>query len=218
MADPNEGSVILFRSIFLPALAVAFFLPISPSGAALLGELEACSKVQDVTKRAACYDVLTAKYKDIQPADLLNPNTKWHVSTHVSPITDTSDVYMHRNSRKTVQTDIFGEAHPMLLIQCVNGQTSIAVNWEFIVGGGTLPLTYRVDDAQPVTAEVKVSDDFRSIVSWSSERSIEVIKTLLGKEKVALQITPLSQQPVAVVFDLEGLEKAVQPLRKSCNW
>ena len=218
MADANEGSMTLFRTFSLPALAVAFFFQIAPSGAALLGELEACSKVEDVAKRAACYDVLTAKYKDIQRADLLNPITKWHVSTHVSPITDTSDVYIHRESRETIETDVFGEAHPMLLIQCVNGQTSISVNWEFIVGGGTLPLTYRIDDAEPVTAEVKVSDDFRSIVSWSDERSIEVIKLLLDKEKVALQITPLSQQPLAVVFDLGGLEKAIQPLRKSCNW
>lgn len=200
------------RPIALLAPLIGFASPALSDTAADLGH---CAAITDDGKRLACYDVLASKTKSTSTGKAA---TGWRVGSVVSPVTDSTDVYLQRRSEGTVQTDVFGEAHPIFLIQCVNKKTAVAVNWEFIVGGGTIPVTYRIDDQDPKVADIRISDDFRSIVSWDSDRVVAFLKSLLPAKKLAVQITPLSQAPVAIVFDTTGLAAAIAPLRKACGW
>lgn len=184
----------------------------------LSSDLKDCTAISDATKRLACFDILAERAAVDASAGAAKKKTGWRVATTVSPMTDKQEVFLQRRSENTVETDVFGEAHPVFAIQCLNGKTSVAVNWGFIVDGGTIPVTYRIDAEEPKTGMIKVSDDFRSIAAWESDPVIAFLKNLIGKKKLAVQVTALSQGPVRAVFDVTGLEKAISPLRKACGW
>lgn len=181
-------------------------------------DMKACATISDASKRLACFDVLAEKITLDGAAGTEKNKPGWSVASTVSPITDQNEVFLQRRSQNSVETDVFGVVHPVFLAQCLSGKTSVAVNWGFIVGGGTIPVTYRIDEGEPKTVAIKVSDDFRSIASWDSDRAVAVLKALIGKKTFAVQVTALSQGPMRAVFDMAGLDKAIAPLRKACNW
>ena len=210
------------RELLKTAPLVLFIFLLYFNGSSALAdlpdELHDCAIISNTKSRLSCYDVLSAKYDSRRGSNLRPATSKWKVTTAVSPISDMQDVFLQLRSEKPVQTDVFGEAHPILVIQCVNRKTNVAVNWEFIVGGGTIPLTYRIDEEKPETVEIKVSDDFRSVVSWNNKETIEFLKTLSQKDRLAVQITAMSQGAMTAVFDVKGLDTVITPLRKSCGW
>ncbi len=203
------------KTLGIVIAATVFAFSVHSAQAGLPEELRKCAAITDVAKRVACYDGLAAKDA---ASEAEKNKSRWSVTTTTSPITDRKDVFLRRRSDQTIKTSILGQASPVFLIQCINKKTSVAVNWDFIVGGGTLPVTYRIDSGKPETVNVTVADNFRSISSVSSERSVEFLKSLLGKKRLAVQITALSHGQVSAVFNVTGLETIITPLRKSCGW
>lgn len=201
------------------ALVLAANLHLSNIAAAGASDgLKKCAAIADTAKRIVCYDALASQYGTPPKVGRDKIGTKWSVATEVSPITDSTDVFLQLRADKPIVTDVFGEAIPIFIVQCVNGKTSAAIDWGFIIGGGKTPITYRVDDQRAEAANVNISDNFRAIVSFDEKRLIKFLKLLLGKKKLAVQVNALSQGPVTTVFDVSDYEKAVVPLRQSCSW
>jgi type VI secretion system protein VasI len=201
------------------ALVLAANLHLSNVAAAGASDgLKKCAAIADSAKRIVCYDALASQYGTTPKASRDKKGTKWSVATEVSPITDSTDVFLQLRADNTIVTDVFGEAKPTFIVQCVNGKTSAAINWGFIIGGGKTPVTYRVDSQRAVVANVNISDNFRAIVSFNEKRLIKFLKLLLGKKKLAVQVNALSQGPVTTIFDVSDFDKAVVPLRQSCSW
>ena len=208
----------MFKTFLISLALTAAALSVEPARADTTSDMKACAAISDASKRLACFDVLVEKITVDSAAGAGKNKSGWIVASAVSPITDRNEVFLQRRSQNTVETDVFGVAHPVFLAQCLSGKTSVAVNWGFIVDGGTIPVTYRIDEDEPKTVAIKVSDDFRSIASWDSDRAVRVLKTLIGKKTFAVEVSALSQGPVRAVFDMTGMEKAIAPLRKACNW
>jgi type VI secretion system protein VasI len=206
------------RKIWIGTAFIGAAVLVGPAFADLSGDLKQCVVVKDASKRLACFDVLAEKANLEGSSGATRQKSGWSLASSVSPLTDKSEVFLQKSSEKPVETDAFGIARPIFRIQCLNGKTSVAVDWGFIIDGGIIPVTYRIDADEPKTVAINVSDDFRSIASWDSARAIAFLKTLIGKKQLAIQVTALSQGPVRAVFDMTGLEKAVLPLRKACSW
>ena len=65
---------------------------------------------------------------------------------------------------------------------------------------------------------VQVSKDHKKIESLSEDRVIFRIKEMFRKSRLTARVTRQGEKPLAVTFNISGLESAIKPLRKSCNW
>lgn len=48
--------------------------------------------------------------------------------------------------------------------------------------------------------------------------AIGFIKELMDADRFVAQVTPYNDNPVTAIFDLTGLNQAVQPLQETCGW
>ncbi|HHD81926.1 MAG TPA: hypothetical protein ENK94_01905, partial [Campylobacterales bacterium] len=68
---------------------------------------------------------------------------------------------------------------------------------------------------QAVTKRWSISTDHEATFP---PKSIGFTKDLIKHDKLLVQLTPYGDSPVMTTFDIGGLEEAIKPLRKACNW
>ncbi len=110
------------------------------------------------------------------------------------------------------------DLRPSLWIRCINGKMSGFIDWGIFLDVEKAKIVFRYDDEPVRVAIVQVSKDHKKIESLSEDRLISRIKEMFGKKRLAARVTPHGAKPLAVSFNISGLETAIKPLRKSCNW
>ncbi|WP_323766546.1 type VI secretion system-associated protein TagO [Antarctobacter sp.] len=146
---------------------------------------------------------------------------KWQVSKSVSKFDDTATVVLSLPAENTLY-DRFGQTKSAaLFLRCKENTTVLYVN----AGGfflsdiqGRDRVDMRVDTQKPFAKSMNVSTDNTALGLWNGGVSIPVIKQLLGGETLFLRLTPHSESPLEIEFDIRGLEEAVRPLRDACHW
>jgi Type VI secretion system VasI, EvfG, VC_A0118 len=105
------------------------------------------------------------------------------------------------------------QALPLLSIQCLHGRSEFFINLNFEVPTGAVAATYRLDESAPVHA------------SWKSEGiviapgdKVSFVRSLLGKRKLFLDITFPGTEATSTVFEIAGIDTALQRLRPHCSW
>lgn len=79
-------------------------------------------------------------------------------------------------------------------------------------------MTYRIDLQKASTKSFSISTDHKALGFFSGGQSIPFIKSLFGTTKLLIRVTLYGKNPAEVTFDVSGLEQAIEPLRKACNW
>ena len=92
------------------------------------------------------------------------------------------------------------------------------IDWGIFLDVEKARIVFRYDVEQAQAVMVQVSKDHKKIESLSEDRVIFRIKEMFGKSKLTARVTPQGGKPLAVTFKISGLESAIKPLRKSCNW
>jgi type VI secretion system protein VasI len=47
---------------------------------------------------------------------------------------------------------------------------------------------------------------------------VDYVKALMTADRLVAQVTLHSGNPITAIFDTQGLDNAVKPLRQSCGW
>jgi hypothetical protein len=84
---------------------------------------------------------------------------KWRVSSEVSPIDDSTNVYVSLLADNTVSGQFGDEVRPMLLVRCKEKGTEVFVRWELYLGIDTTQVLHRLDDRAAQTKKWGVSTD-----------------------------------------------------------
>ncbi len=92
------------------------------------------------------------------------------------------------------------------------------IDWGIFLDVETARIVFRYDDEPAQAAMVQVSKDHKKIESLSEDRVIFRIKEMFRKSRLTARVTSQGEKPLAVTFNISGLESAIKPLRKSCNW
>lgn len=71
---------------------------------------------------------------------------------------------------------------------------------------------------QPRAVDADASTDNKALGLWSGGKAIPVVKQMLGKSTMITRMTPFSESPFTATFNISGLNRAIEPLRKACNW
>ncbi len=110
------------------------------------------------------------------------------------------------------------DLRPSLWFRCINGKMSGFIDWGIFLDVEKARIVFRYDDEPAQAAMVQVSKDHKKIESLSEDRVIFRIKEMFRKSRLTARVPPQGEKPLAVTFNISGLESAIKPLRKSCNW
>ena len=92
------------------------------------------------------------------------------------------------------------------------------INWGIFLDVEKAKVIFRYDDEPVQVAMAQVSKDHKKIEPLSEDRLILRIKEMFQKKRLTARVTPQGEKPLAVTFNISGLETATRLLRKSCNW
>lgn len=174
-----------------------------------------CADIGDNHSRLACYD---AEYR---PATSVSSDSVWTVRQDVSPIDDSTAVFMTVLSSERIPTRLGREDYATLSLRCQENTTSLILGF----AGNHMTshqqygnVTLRLDGETAQTKRMNESTNRRSLGLWSGGSSIPYIRSMFGHDTLTVRATPYSESPITVQFPITGLEDAIQPLREACNW
>lgn len=115
----------------------------------------------------------------------------------------------------------FGE--PVTIVaRCGSNTTDFYAIWNTYVGDDSNSVydeyknvEVRIGDAPAKTERWSVSTDKQATFAGAA---VPTLKQMVGKEKLALRLTPYGENPITAVFDLQGIRVALKPIAKECNW
>jgi hypothetical protein len=105
------------------------------------------------------------------------------------------------------------QALPLLSIQCVDGQSKFFINLNFEVPTAAVAVIYRLDEGAPVDATWKSGG-----IVIAPDDKVSFVQSLLGKRKLSLTMTFPGAGPTGTVFEIAGLDTALQALRPHYAW
>lgn len=201
----------LFKSL---SLAMTVMLPYSSAAE----EIHECRLIDSDLDRLACYDRAsgrTPEKTDVQTS------SSWNVSVEKSEMTDDTNVFVSVASNEAVNCG-WSTQPTTLMLRCKENTTSAY----FVTGchmtaseyNSYGQVTYRIDDANARTKSFEESTNNRSLGLWRGRKSIPFIKELIGHDRLLARMTPYGENAFTVDFNIAGLDNAIAPLRKACNW
>lgn len=180
--------------------------------------LAICAAVKSPLDRLGCFDKLANQLgiaqPQIVPVATAAGKGKWSVSATVSPIDDSKNVTLSLEANESVGAR-YRRVTPTLILRCKEKKTDAYITWDAYLGLEETSVLTRLDDRPASRSEWSLSTDNKATFAPQPKT---FIKTLLGHSRLVSQVTPYSESPVLVTFDLAGLDVALKPLSDACRW
>ncbi len=168
----------------------------------------------DIIGKAKITNINGSKHKPTSKKDkdyLNNNKGKWSVSSETNPVDDTETVKITLDADSG--TNRFGN-RVHLIARCQSNKTDLYISWNDYLGSESSVLT-RIGNNKSVTSLWGLSTDSQATFH---SNPIQFIKDMINDDKLIAQVTPYSESPVKVTFDIAGLPAAIKPLREACKW
>lgn len=176
-----------------------------------------CAAIDGDLERLECYDQLARDFGLIATTITsdVEGSGKWGCKIETNPIDDTKTIILYLVSGEaTLETFKRGE-DAILIIRCRSNETELLIDWSDYLGSEAYVLT-RVGKDKAVNKKWSLSSDKKA--TFYPGDPIPFIKSLMEVDKFVAQITPYSESPMTVIFDVMGLKEAIKPLQETCGW
>jgi type VI secretion system protein VasI len=203
------------RRVGLCAIALALGSLSAMSGAKAEDDPKSCAAIPKNDARLECYDLIFCN-----SAAAIQTTSAWLVKEETSKVDDSSNVFLYLDSSTPYQ-DRFGNAKNVTLtIACRERETNLWLSFDEFMsdnqGGGEV--TYRIDKTPAKNKQFEASSNNHALGLWYGANAVGFAKKLFGANNLLIRATPFSESTIQVEFQIAGLEEAVAPLRKACNW
>ena len=202
----------MFKKITIMATALVF----SVDSYAAIDDKEyaKCAVIEGDLARLECFDNLAQEKnldgRQLQPTSIAGKG-KWNVSVDVNPIDDSKTVTLVLDADSGKNR--WGK--PVYFVaRCKSNTTDLYIGWNDYLGSEADVLT-RVGDNKAITQRWSMSTNSEATFHY---KPIPFLKELLSSSKLVAQVTPYNESPITAIFNTEGLENAIKPLRETCNW
>lgn len=201
-------------------LALAIVIPADANAEEPDRGLAGCAAIENTVNRLTCYDELAKQRNVDRPALETVSEGKWVVQTETSKIDDTTNAFMFLQSDNEFSGRYKGEQRATLNIVCREKSTHVyfQLGDHFVADiGGFGEMTVRLDKQKATTISTRESTDNGALGLWNGA-GIPFVKKMFGKSVLLVRATPYNESPVTVEFAIRGIESAIAPIRKNCNW
>ncbi len=205
------------------SLFVAIVL-IWPFGKALSAEqdreMAQCAAVENNVSRLNCFDELARKRGVDKPIVQSVTKGEWLVQTEISKIDDSTIVYLSVDSKDSFLGRYGKQQKANLVIVCQERRTHLYLklgDYFLADSGGFGNITYRIDKRKAKSVEIQESTDHSALGLWRGN-GIRLIREMFGASTFLAQVTPFNESPITLEMNIAGLETAISPLRKACQW
>ena len=201
----------ILLAIFIPS--VLFALDIPPT------EFTRCSAIKNNVERLSCFDDLSKQYKLDKPAVSITSKGNWAITKSISPIDDSTNIYLGVYGDKDFEGWPSGTYKPLLILRCKENDTKMLVNTGMTPNveyeHGRTTVTLRYDKEKAFNLRMFNSTDKKALLFPSP---IENIKQMMNHNTLLFRFRPYNSSPTLTTFKIAGLSEAIKPLRESCNW
>ena len=185
-----------------------------------------CRIMEKDLDRLACYDKASGR----TPVETKIPSSikgrmdpgPWDVRVQTSKMTDQKSVFLTTRSKSPVSCGRLRDERASLILRCLENTTSLTINTNCHLTSSSYNdygnVDIRLDDAKTRTVPMVESTSSDTLGLWSGGRSIPMIKSMFGKATMLARLTPYSESPVLMEFDIAGTEEVIKPLRDACGW
>lgn len=187
--------------------------------------LAACRSIADSLARLTCYDSLADGRPNPSSAPALPGPTNepgipsgWKVEVDVSPLDRSPRVIATIFSTADSITDT-----ALLGLRCIENRTSLAVitpRGHFLfTDNDRLSVSFRVGDKEPQTAVWGTSmENSNAAFGPSGTAAILFIRDLANAEDFVIRVSPTRAAAHTYIFNLAGIEDAIDALALACSW
>lgn len=111
------------------------------------------------------------------------------------------------------------DINPQLAFRCAPGnpQISIRIDWRRFISSFNTEVGFKVDDNKTLWQKWGVDQSNKITVSKSATDSQSLVDYLSGGSSLQVEVSPYSEPPVTVEYDLTALPEALDALRAECQ-
>lgn len=175
---------------------------------AMAADASHCLKIEDPDARLGCYDMEYGKTSSTEQTA-----GDWVSHTETNPLDDSSTVLLVLESESGTNRR---RQSVKLAIRCKSNTTDMWIIWGDYLGNDMPSVTTRLGQEDAKTDRWSLSTNNTSTFYPGSP--IGLLKEMMSETRYVAQITPYNESPITAVFNISGLEEAIGPLRKTCNW
>jgi type VI secretion system protein VasI len=127
---------------------------------------------------------------------------------------------LEQESANTIK-DEYGtrDVAPQLAFRCVPGNSEIAVriDWRRFISSFNTEVGFKVDDGKMLWQKWGVDQSNKMTMSKTASDSRALIDRLASGNKLLVEVSPYSESPVTVQYDLAGLSQGLDALQAECQ-
>jgi hypothetical protein len=108
---------------------------------------------------------------------------------------------------------------PRMAFHCVPGDGTITarIDWRRFISSFSTEVGFKVDGGKFTWLKWKVDGSEKVTMSPSADDTQKLIDAMAGGSELLVDVTPYSEGPVTVTFDLAGLADGLDALQAACQ-
>ena len=111
------------------------------------------------------------------------------------------------------------DINPQLAFRCAPGnpEISVRIDWRRFISSFNTEVGFKADDGKTLWQKWGVDQSNKITLSKSAADSQSLVDYLSGGSSLLVEVSPYSEPPVTVEYDLAGLPAALEALRAECQ-
>jgi type VI secretion system protein VasI len=108
---------------------------------------------------------------------------------------------------------------PVLSLRCAPGDPAVTarIDWQRFISSFNTEVGFKVDGGKTLWIKWGVDRSNKITLSKSADDSKALLAHLADGKSLQVEVTPYSESPVTVEFDLAGLAQGLEQLHKECS-
>lgn len=152
------------------------------------------------------------------PFSLPAEDGTWKIQTRESPQGGAPVTLLAQVSGDAI-SDEYGtqQVNPELQFHCDGGELVARIDWHRFISSFNTELGFQADDGRNKWHKWKVDQSNKITISPSAADTEQIIEKMRAGESLLVDVTPYSESPVQVTFDLAGFAEAIDTFRADCG-
>ena len=145
---------------------------------------------------------------------------RWTLTVGEDPSSYEIVASLQQDSANTIKDEYATrDVVPRLSLRCTPGNPEVTarIDWQRFISSFNTEVGFKVDDGKTLWLKWGVDRSNKITRSRSADDSKTLLEHIADGKKLQVEITPYSESPVTVEFDLAGLASGLEGLHKECG-